>query len=62
MSDENATSSPAPNQDTPDAKPGQFPVSIRKGLIVPDSKTSIGNRPIASNEAEGDDALMGYLD
>ncbi|MEL7083259.1 MAG: hypothetical protein AAF268_01300 [Cyanobacteria bacterium P01_A01_bin.3] len=62
MSDENATSSAISNQGSPDSKPQQLQVSIRKGLIMPESKTSIGNRPIASNESEGDDALMGYLD
>ncbi|MGK7910324.1 MAG: hypothetical protein AB4050_02410 [Synechococcus sp.] len=62
MSDENANSSSVPDQDTPTSEPQRFPVSIRKGLVMPESKTSIGNRPIASNEAEGEDALMGYLD
>ena len=62
MSDENTTSSPTSNQDEQPSEPQAFPVGIRKGLIVPESKTFIGNRPIASNEAEGEDALMGYLD
>ena len=58
MTEENTPSTPAP-QGT-----GQSPVAVgsNKGLMTPGSKTFIGNRPIASNEAEGDDALMGYLD
>ncbi|WP_017326820.1 hypothetical protein [Synechococcus sp. PCC 7336] len=34
----------------------------RKDLAIPPAKTFIGNRPIASNEAKGEDAVMGYLD
>ena len=34
----------------------------KKGLSIAPAKSFIGNRPIASNQAEGEDALMGYLD
>ncbi|MGK7907253.1 MAG: hypothetical protein AB4040_08515 [Synechococcus sp.] len=59
MSEENTNSSPESKQVPESLKPT---VGVRKGLVIPESKTFIGNRPIASNQPEGDDALMGYLD
>ena len=34
----------------------------KSGLSITPMKTFIGNRPIAPNDSEGEDALMGYLD
>ena len=59
MSEENTNSSPD-LQASPESL--QPTIGIRKGLAIPESKFFIGNRPIASNQPEGDDALMGYLD
>ncbi len=39
-------------------KPTETSTAIEK----PRFGTFLGNRPIAANEAQGEDALMGYLD
>ncbi|NJK72529.1 MAG: hypothetical protein HC926_04335 [Synechococcaceae cyanobacterium SM2_3_60] len=43
---------------TPTPKPTETSTAIEK----PRFGTFLGNRPIAANEAQGEDALMGYLD